>query len=408
MKKYRISYAILFVACTVLLFAYKSKLTTVLFFFTLILPIISLLLALISKLAFKVSIIYRKTTAEKNEPIQATVKLSNRFIMPISPGRMLCHFPYKPKNNVEYLDILMTVPACSSVSIGFSAPIKLRGVYRAGVEKVYIYDFLKIFRFRKKINRFEEITVLPRKLTIQPLLSDSESESETVSTNNFALNKNTFVSVREYQPEDSIKHIHWKMSAKLDKLMVKQFERSTGGTAIILADMNGYFPFEEDNFEAADCVMEIMLALTGALIAENASCLDLWYSSGEKRCEYMTVTDEEEFSVLYDIMCKLPRQTEIFLPEDTARSFTDIPSDAGEVYFITSQLRNDFINKIGDIELFFNKKLKILLLESQMLSEQQNELIGSIPRLGQTELWKIDKDNIELSLNNAISQYSKR
>ncbi|MCH5325075.1 MAG: DUF58 domain-containing protein [Eubacterium sp.] len=407
MKKYRIIYLIIFIICTVLLFAYKSKLTTVLFLFTLFLPALSFILAFITKLLLKVSVIYKTNTVKKNEPTLITVKLTNRFIMPVSPGGMLCTMPFKPKNTFEYLNILMTVPPCSSVTVNFTSPIKLRGVYPAGVEKMIIYDFLKIFALKKKVNRIEDFTVLPRKLLIEPILSDDENDSETASVNRFALIKNTFVNVRDYQPEDSVKHIHWKMSAKLDKLMVKQYERSAGGTSIILADMNGYFPFEEDNAEAADCIMEIMLALNFSLIGEKRSCLNLWYSSVNKSCDSLMVDDEEGYLSLYDIMSALPRQTEIFLPEDTAQSCTEIPSDAGDVYFITSQIRTDFIKKMGEIELFYNKRIKILLINSSMQSEQQEELAETISGLSRTELWKIDKEDIEASLNQEIAQYSK-
>ncbi len=405
MKINRVIYAFIIVLCTVLLFAYKSKLTTVLFLFVLILPIVSFILAFITKLLLKINIFYKSVTVKKFEPTQITVKLTNRFIMPVAPGEMFCRFPFKPKNMFEYLKILVSVPPCSSVMVNFNSPIKLRGVYEAGVEKIVIYDFLRIFALKKKVGRTEKFTVLPRKLLTDPILTDSEAESENAASNSFSLSKNAFVNVREYQQSDSVKHIHWKMSAKLDKLMVKNYERSTGGTSIILADMNGYFPFEDDNAEAADCVMEVMLALNYAIIGDKHSCFNIWYSSEEKRCESMTVTDQADYTLLYDLMCELPRQTEIYLPEDAAQSCTDIPADAGEVYFITSQMRSDFIKKLDKLELFNNKKIKILLIDPPMQSGQQEELTKAMYSMRGTELWRINANDIEGSINSAVSRY---
>ncbi len=407
MKKYRILYLSVLVICTVMLLAYRSKLTTVLFLVAVFLPIVSLLLALVSKAAFKVSIIYRDTIVMKNDPTSITVKLSNRFLMPLSPIGMFCRFPFKPKNNFEYQNILLSVPPFSTITVNFTAPIKLLGTYKSGVEKIAVYDCLKLFCLKKKINRYEDFVILPRKLVIEPILSTEESDTETASQSKFALDKNTFVNVREYQPADSVKHIHWKMSAKLDKMMVKQFERSAGGTAILLADLNGYFPFEEDNYEYADCIIEAMLALDLSLIADKRPCINLWYSSADKRCESFTATDDDSFSVLYDTLSKLPRQTEIFLPEDIAQSVSDIPVDAGEVYFLTSQLRVEFIKRISEIELFNNKKIKVVLIDPPMRSQQQKELAEAISNMRGIELWSINKNDVKGSLNQAIALYNR-
>lgn len=407
MNKYSISYLLFFLASAVLMLAYKSKLTSVLFVFAAVLPIISLLLGIISLILLEVKIEYRSLSVEKYENLGITVQIKNRFIVPIAPAIIIGILPLKASSIFEHQNILMSVSPFSEVTIGFNSSIKFRGVFDCGIEKIKFFDLLKIFSFNKKINRFEKITVMPRKLLINPIYDTSDSDSETESVNSFSLDKNAFSSIREYRPEDSIKHIHWTLSAKQDKLMVKQFERSIGGSCIVIPDFNEYFPFDEDNAEITDCIIEALLAINLSLISKKQTCVNLWYSSENKFCEQITVNDNNDFSLLYDMMTLLERQTETFLPEYVAQSCTDIPTDAATIYFITSQIRRDFIVKMNDIELFKNRKVRILLLDSPLVSDKQEELADAVKSSVGIELWRIDKNDIADSLNNAAELYKR-
>ena len=83
-------------------------------------------------------------------------------------------------------------------------------------------------------------------------------------------------------------------------------------------------------------------------------------------------------------------------------------ADISAVYFVTSQLRRDFIGKMTDIELFRNKRVKILLVSGAIETNEQAELADAVAVTQGFELWKIDKDNIVQSLNAAIELHKKQ
>lgn len=408
MAKYRFFYIVFFIVSTVLMFSYKSKLTSVLFLISLIIPVISFVLLLISKSALNIKIGYRTLTSEKFENTDISVTISNRFIIPLSPGELVGYFPYKNSEKFEWQKIMVSVPPLSSITVNFNTPVKYRGIYKSGVESFVFYDLFKIFKARKKVEKYENYIVLPRKLVIEPIIDTGDGDSETLSQNSFSLDKNAFASIREYNQGDAIKNIHWPMSAKHDTLMVKQMERSIGGSCIIIPDLNEYFPFEEDNAEATDSIIEVMLALNLSLISMKQSCLNAWYSPADKQCEQFSVKNEEDNILLFDIISVLPRQEETFLPETVASSCIESSGDTSTVYFITSQLRRDFIGKMTDIELFRNKRVKILLVSGPFESDEQSELANAISVTTGFELWKIDKDDVVRSLNVAIELHKKQ
>ena len=377
MAKYRFYYILFAVVSTVLMFSYKSKLTSVLFLIAIAIPVISFVLLVFSRLLVKIRIEYRSLTAEKFENTDISVTVTNRFIIPLSPAELIGCFPYRNSEKFEY-------------------------------QKLVIYDLFKLFRMNKTMKCYEDFVVLPRKLVIDPIIDTGDGDSETISQNNFSLDKNAFASIREYRAEDSIKNVHWTMSAKHDKLMVKQMERSIGGSCVIIPDLNEYFPFDEDNYEATDSIIEVMLALDLSLISMKQRCLNAWYSPADKQCEQFSVKNEEDNMLLFDIISRLPRQTDTFLPETVARSCMEASADISAVYFVTSQLRRDFIGKMTDIELFRNKRVKILLVSGAIETDEQAELADAVAVTQGFELWKIDKDNIVQSLNAAIELHKKQ
>lgn len=408
MAKYRFYYILFAVVSTVLMFSYKSKLTSVLFLIAIAIPVISFVLLVFSRLLVKIRIEYRSLTAEKFENTDISVTVTNRFIIPLSPAELIGCFPYRNSEKFEYHKLMISVPPFSSVTVNFNSPIRFRGVYKSGIEKLVIYDLFKLFRMNKTMECYEDFVVLPRKLVIDPIIDSGDGDSETLSQNNFSLDKNAFASIREYRAEDSIKNVHWTMSAKHDKLMVKQMERSIGGSYVIIPDLNEYFPFDEDNYDATDSIIEVMLALDLSLISMKQRCLNAWYSPADKQCEQFSVKNEEDNMLLFDIISRLPRQTDTFLPETVARSCMEASADISAVYFVTSQLRRDFIGKMTDIELFRNKRVKILLVSGAIETDEQAELADAVAVTQGFELWKIDKDNIVQSLNAAIELHKKQ
>ena len=407
MARYRFFYLVFVVVSTVMMFAYKSKLTSVLFLIAFLIPVISFVLLRISKALLKVRISYRTLSTEKYENTDITVTITNRFIIPLSPSALVGFFPYKNKERFEYQKIMVSVAPFSSVTVSFNSPVKYRGVYKSGVEKFVIYDLFKLFTATKKIGKYEEYVVVPRKLVFDPITDAGDGDSETLSQNSFSLDKNAFASIREYRTGDLIKNIHWTMSAKHDTLMVKQMERSVGGSSVIIPDLNEYFPFEEDNLEATDSIIEVLIALNLMLVSLQQSCVNVWYSPQDKQCEQFTVKNDADELLLFNMMSMMPRQTETYLPENIVESCTENSADTSTVYFITSQLRKDFISRMTGISLFRNKKVRILLVSGPIESDEQKELAAAVSVTAGFELWKIDKDDLVRSVNSAAELYKK-
>ena len=106
------------------------------------------------------------------------------------------------------------------------------GAYSYKLTRLEIYDLFGFFRSVKNINRNNEYLVKPVPSIPQVMPDMYGFKAKSLRK---AKQPNTEIyDIREYQTGDPVKSIHWKMSAKKDKLMVKEPLEEYGGHSRVL------------------------------------------------------------------------------------------------------------------------------------------------------------------------------
>lgn len=109
------------------------------------------------------------------------------------------------------------------------------GAYSYKISKVRVYDLLGFFHFDKKLNKDVEFLVKPI-----PQMPDYMPDMFGFKAKNLRKSKkphSEIYDIREYQPGDPIKTIHWKMTAKKDKVLVKEPLEEYGGYSRVILEM---------------------------------------------------------------------------------------------------------------------------------------------------------------------------
>jgi uncharacterized protein (DUF58 family) len=116
------------------------------------------------------------------------------------------------------------------------------------------------------------ITVFPRIYPVKrfPLPQGSARNSGELERPAPSVGQELIREVREYRAGDNPRHIHWRSSARHDRLMVKQFDAiATSETWIVLDLDSRNHDGQSDSFERA---MEIAATLASHLIGEGQRC----------------------------------------------------------------------------------------------------------------------------------------
>lgn len=80
---------------------------------------------------------------------------------------------------------------------------------------------------------------------------------------------NTAASVRDYQPGDSLKRVHWPTTARLNKLYVKEYDLERSSDLWIILDMDQTTLLGEEDESTEEYAVRIAVALANRVLREN-------------------------------------------------------------------------------------------------------------------------------------------
>jgi uncharacterized protein (DUF58 family) len=213
--------------------------------------------------------------------------------------------------------------------------IKYRGVYTLGPIDLLIQDALRIFTWTKKIESGKNFKVYPKVYTIERLDLKALQSFGSISNRQLAFEDSTSISdIRKYVPGDSIKRVHWKLSAKNNKLYVKNFEKS-GSTAVYLyIDLYKRAYTGEYANDLEERAAESACSITFYLM-ERAVPIELYLTNSN--ISFIKAGDMSHFSRVLDMMCQAKPNGDRVM-EDIIEKRLDLMNRGASVIIITGDI----------------------------------------------------------------------
>ncbi len=180
------------------------------------------------------------------------------------------------------------------------------GLIHIEITEVRIFDYIGLcsVRLRGPFNG-RYVSVVPH---VYPLKLSAELEQaagrdgwqEDVAAKPGSDTQEIF-DTRFYQRGDTLHNIHWKLSAKADDLMVKEFSMPVDTAFYIVADCESAEP-SAVRPDQIDRFLETTAAVAGHCISRGNPCELLWYSAAEEVVQCCRIESEED---LYQAMEEL-------------------------------------------------------------------------------------------------------
>lgn len=233
----------IWIACLIFTQALRAPASAILFGFVSIAPWASMIYALIARNSLKIYMLSDTTVTEKNKPFSYEFRLINEAFLPYPFIDAYIKLPRRSSVRTTERCVRIGMPPMSNYTVKGTVQFRFRGTYEIGVTSFYVYDFFRIFRVRSPINTFTTVYVLPRKLTLDAgdAFSVSDSAQRTVKAP-YAFDKLEVSDIRDYQPGDSLKSIHWKLSSKSEEFIVNDYNTGSADVSYIFCDMSAHFP----------------------------------------------------------------------------------------------------------------------------------------------------------------------
>ena len=241
----RIIYIALLALAALYHFAYGQYATHYILIFFLCLPLLSLLVSLPAALTSRASLI-SGIDVHRNGEGSVLLELECRFFLPPEAWRVTVE-----EKNLFTGDSgeprTINAGCTSKLTRSFHPDTSRLGTVRYRIKKARIYDYLGLFPIPVKRSGAAEFTVLPD--IERP---DPEPELDDPATLHFKPKPLGFSEeheLREYRAGDPLNLVHWKLSGKMDELIIREPQEIIRKNIVLSVDLPGSYRDQQSVIE---------------------------------------------------------------------------------------------------------------------------------------------------------------
>ena len=386
MKSTRIGYAIILFIIALWVYLSFAPLAFISLCVIVAMPLISLIFAIIARCRIRIVQNLTPESLAKGNDAKLQIKIKNPdiFTYPYIALLLPPNHAVKEIKNRKLKYAFCSVRFLSTCDITFTIPCKYRGLYYIGISEIYVYDFFGLFRFKKKLEFDECVTVYPKYTRLDELdLTPNTGQVDATKKAMTGGDPTEVLFVDEYQPSDSMRQVHWKLSSKLNELMVKRYADEAEKGILLVADLGQKSYETEINYMIDDCIIENTLSVLDFCVKNNITVELNYFAqySVLKKCE-----GAEDFqnilSNLTVVECDGNVPVESLIDNVSSHYVTDT-----SFIVVTDRLDDAIVNSLTHKSAVKHTILFYVYAESLLNEEKQdnnNKIISSLTEIGVT------------------------
>lgn len=291
-----------------------------LLFLTLLLPPVSLCCNLYVRRHLEAQL-RLPTTAAKKSVCEAAVVLKNGSLLPAV--KLCCRLEILNDltGEREMLEFTSAVGSGQESSHAFQLSSEHCGRLYVHMQSVKILDWFGLFSLNVPIKAGARMTVLPELFSCDVELTPVASTADDGSADRRGDDRTEVFQLREYQAGDDVRQIHWKLSSKLDSLILREPGQSISRSVLVFWDKRWECPPRH-----MDAMAETAASVCQAL-ADRGIPFDLCWTEAEE-LELRQIADADTLLQTIPALVTRAGEAECSLPD---------MEDYGRVLYIGAQ-----------------------------------------------------------------------
>ncbi|MCL1883283.1 MAG: DUF58 domain-containing protein [Defluviitaleaceae bacterium] len=199
-------------------------------------------------------------TIMKNAKGTLTIHLHNTLFMPLGGVEVSVNADEHAITILENQTIPLNPFAKETLKIPFQT--EFRGYFNLGLDAIRVMDITGLFKLKREFDGSKMILSLPHvaELSHFPLsmnLMTQASSRYDIRDEDYT----TISDIRQYLPTDSIKRVHWKLTAKRNEWLVKNFQSNALNLVSIILDTARVDLPKRESYALEDSMVENALGL---------------------------------------------------------------------------------------------------------------------------------------------------
>lgn len=246
---------------------------------------------------------------QKGEEMEVSIRIRNSGVIPITRLILWLSYEneYSPAQGTEPFEVC--VAAKGETTITYLAKAKYCGRVNFFLSKGKIFDPLGLFGKRIKSEAEIQLNVLPDIYEV-PLMVGDKGQNYIAEAEEYKLDRagddpSEIFDIREFREGDTLQRVHWKLSAKADQLMTKEFGSQMNCGVLLLLDLYQHTSTGV-GIERMDAFMEIASSLLFSICRAGVFFAAAWYDEEKRIVERYFVKSEEDVYVVIDRILSSP------------------------------------------------------------------------------------------------------
>lgn len=273
-------------------------------------PALSAAILFLSGRKIKISMVRSCKDPDKQS---TSLIIENSGLLPVC--RMQLSVKYRNLRTAEthFSEIQTSVPGRGRSEIKLQSGFKHAGCYELHAGNVKVYDPLQLFFRRSADEDYTHITVMPKLFNTGLNVTASAAmllESDKYADSRKGNDPGEVHGIREYVIGDPVKNIHWKLSEKTDRLMIKELGLPVTDQLLVLLDnCSG----EKATADAHDAVASVYTSVLAALQRAGMDFSAGWFDAEKGYLAIQKITSEEDITAAADQYMAVPPTQESVL-----------------------------------------------------------------------------------------------
>lgn len=348
--------------------------------FLVMLPLISILFTVFSMHGVTAELIIKNSSMQKNNEFPIQLKVYNKFFFLVCRVRIKLTIRNELLQQEQTRTFFMTANHSGQI-VEQIISSQYCGVLSCSITELRIYEALGLFSFCKKIESSYFIVVLP---TAYPLMAINSAIVQNVHSNAppkiiKGNDPSEIMDIRDYRDGDQHSKIHWKLSAKYNQFMVKDFGDPISYDVLIMFDLNG------NNSEHLNGLLDTVYSVFDFLLKNQISYEVEWYDSIHEHLVRTSIAQKNDMELaLENILSNSRFQKQPWVLKNCSN--VNGYNSYSVVFYLCSEITSNSIDQIH--KRLPGGKISILLVTD---SPNTN-----------TDLTLIDLRNIKESISNLM------
>ena len=296
---------------------------------------------------------HKITTKQKDREAEFCVTVKNKSYFPMSAVTFTAVFRDPTDSGSVKRKIKTPAAINEEISIHTMVTTSHCSVVECSIESAKVYDPFGLFRFKIITPN------APASMVLMPTFADesyinNKSEIEIVDSDRYSdtqkgSDSSQVFEVREYVPGDDIRRIHWRLSSKLDSLIVKEYSKPISENCVILLETGIGSENSRLRKFRTDCLLPVFMKLMYELL-ENEHKFDVcWYSENEKSLMMFEVKTYDDAAPLIKSFLSEKTTSDRNAALKECREQPEVFLEKQIYYLYNSEASNDdIINELDD------------------------------------------------------------